>query len=315
MLDFKLSNTFEELLGQNRFFVIDDVLKNDRQLFQQLFNEGVLWNKTSFIEKDQLNECCLFLQPHSDDCALSCGGHMLLEYLKYKKRIILVTVFSNYSSSYFPYKNKVCLDHQKYSQLRKMEDMLVCDYLNAKLYCLNMPEAPLRKIGYPILQGGLFKKDYTWMDKIFLNLKKIIDLYKPSTVYLPCGIGMHCDHVILTEVAKQLSYKNNSFLFNKIYFYEDYPYCDESRFDYWRRIEQLKTQLILEPSHIDITHYFEKKAILINFYKSQFLNWPYTKIKKDIEKLAISTRIESNFIYNQKNMYSHAERTWKLQQK
>lgn len=96
------------------------------------------------------------------------------------------------------------------------------------------------------------------------EISRILELFYPSIVVIPAGIGGHIDHVTVRNVVLMLC-KNTDI---QIVLYEDFPYClDENTY-------RLSTEFIQSlgaiPRVLSIKKYWLEKIINILEYKSQF---------------------------------------------
>lgn len=300
-----ISDELAKKLISTKNILLDEISKKDLVIFQQLIQEGVVVECFNTCDVKKFSRK-LFVQAHGDDCALSCGAFLAKLHVENCSSNVIATIFSNYSSEYFSWKESIDLTNERYSQIRQMEDELFVENIKSKILFLNFSESLLRGIKYPILPLGIFKKDYKVLESIFLKIKQIVDQYNINEIYLPMGIGWNCDHQILTEVA----WKLKEYL--HIYLYEDYPYCDKNRYGYWKRLAEVNDKIKLEPIYLDVTQHLAQKASFINFYKSQFKDWKYKDIKKEITELASSTALEAKLWHKLDISFDFAERIWQL---
>lgn len=299
----------------------------DNGLLARLLNEGVIVpvKSGSSIPGNVRNKEILVIQPHSDDFALSCGA--VLAKLKFDRsyyshcHIHCLTLFSQHSHKGFPWRDKVEMSDESYSDLRAMEDRLSLDYLSGQVTFLGYKDALCRGLhpGFLFSRADIFRKDRALIPEISTRLVEIINHCNPVQVFLPAAIGWHCDHRIAymaaVDALKKIKTDNKKIL--ELFLYEDYPYCDESRTNYWARLDQLTEELHMEPLYVDISEYIEDKAILINFYKSQLMGTNLSQIRQKMEQLAESTVIEARF-HREKhpdniNNMRLAERLWQIQ--
>lgn len=291
------------------------------QIYNRLVYEGIIVKQTQLFSRkknasnSKTKENILVFQPHCDDIALSCGGTLCNWQDNKNVQLKSLNCFSQYSNDFFAWKDSISLNDKEYSSLRLNEDRSACEYLGAEHSCLDqdIEDASKRK---SILCNPhvLLKKD----KRIALVLKEKIDLIiqhkKADTFLIPAAIGWHVDHRIIHDVVLSLIKEKNINV--NIYLYEDYPYSDTNRFVYWSRMEELFSQLQLTPLYTDITDYIDDKAVLINFYKSQFMEKNlsgFNNIRETIKLLAKSTAIEGRL---QKHELSDSqmlsERIWQV---
>lgn len=309
-LPFRISEKVSSMLAHSS--VSFDVFyeAGEQALFQRLVNMGVLV-RCHTVSTRSTEGVALFIQPHSDDCALSCGGAMAHARFVLGQQVALLTVFSDYAYTYSPWHTDIKMDDDAYSAWRCREDQAVADFLGAELITFSFPEAPRRGIAYPLLRKRLFKKDLKLVDQIYCQVEAILKKQVLDAVYLPASMGWHCDHLIITAMLDLLR-SGYPMLSGKIFLYEDYPYSNQSRYHFWGRLSELQAQYKLSPCYIDMSDWLDVKATLMNFYKSQFRPWHYKEIKKSITLLAESTAIESRLMHNNHPGAFVLERIWRI---
>lgn len=298
-------------LAENTFIAREDLNQAETaSQVKQLVNAGIIVPNTRYTsESNKVVGEIMIIQPHSDDFALSCGATLAKMRAKNKNNLRLVTVFSNYSTQSFPWANRVSLDDDAYSALRKAEDQNVARYLGCPVEFLTHSDALRRSPGSSFIQrAGMLKRDYSVRAAIASDLTQLIEAHSPSKVFLPAGFGWHIDHRTVLSAGLEAAYINSR---SSVYLYEDYPYSDKCRYSYWTRIKELHDLAAIEAVYTDVIDFVETKAVLINFYRSQFVNWCFRDIKKSVYNLAEATSIEDWF---QKNMFRErtgfAERIW-----
>lgn len=142
----------------------------------------------------------LFLSPHLDDVAFSCGG-LLAQLADAGWRTVMVTAFT---ATVLPatgfalacQTDKGLGPEVDYMALRRAEDRDAAAILGvSELRWLGLPEAPHR--GYqsaPALFGGVRDGDDVWQDlaRIVTGLRREL---QPDLVLAPQGLGGHVDHL------------------------------------------------------------------------------------------------------------------------
>ena len=140
----------------------------------------------------------LFLSPHLDDAAFSCGGTVAL-LSDAGWRCVVATAFT--ASVPHPagfalacQLNKGLGPEVDYMALRRDEDRAACALLGAEPRWLGLPEAPHRGYGSA---PALFSPPRL-MDDIWRTLADEVDVLlaelRPERVYAPQGLGGHVDH-------------------------------------------------------------------------------------------------------------------------
>jgi LmbE family N-acetylglucosaminyl deacetylase len=167
----------------------------------------------------------LFLSPHLDDIAFSCGG--TLARLKARGwRIILATVFTRS----VPHPTGFALACQTskglspdvdYMALRRAEDRTFAAWMGVhELVWLDLPEAPHRGYHSP---GALFappRTDDDILPSLEDRLSLLIDTVRPDLVFAPQALGSHVDHVQLVRTLPAMDIQ-----VSQILWYRDTPYA------------------------------------------------------------------------------------------
>ncbi len=141
----------------------------------------------------------LFISPHLDDVAFSCGA-MLARLSADGWRTVLCTIFTGSVDNPTGFALACQTDKElsadvDYMALRREEDKQAARILGAS-EVIHWPflEAPHR--GYysaPELFAGVRADDEAWMG-IMKLLQELLARERPDAVYLPQGIGGHVDH-------------------------------------------------------------------------------------------------------------------------
>ena len=165
----------------------------------------------------------LFLSPHLDDVAFSCGGLVAL-LGDAGWRTVTATAFTR--SVPDPTGFALACQTDKglpadadYMALRREEDLAAAAILGTEPRWLDLPEAPHR--GYhsaPALFGPLLDADDVWRPLAALLADLVAEL-RPDLVLAPQGLGSHVDHRHL--VTAVLSLPDTQMLA----FYRDAPYA------------------------------------------------------------------------------------------
>jgi LmbE family N-acetylglucosaminyl deacetylase len=313
---------FSRLVEENRIFPAQQLEACiDKSLTARLLREGVMVPIQAGVPgeaKQNNNGDILVIQPHSDDFALSCGAAMAKLKFADGYQVHCLTLFSQHSVKGFPWRDMVKMDDDSYSDLRAKEDRLCLDYLSGAVTLLGYKDALCRGLHVEFLfsKDGIFKKDRALIPGMSERIGEIINQYNVAKVFLPAAVGWHYDHRLTYMAAvnalKEIKARNKKP--PEIFLYEDYPYCDESRTNYWERLEELAKELQIKPLYVDAADYVDHKAVLINFYKSQLKDMNFSQIKQKMVRLAEATVIEAKF--QQGNHPHHmpiAERLWQVQ--
>ncbi len=165
----------------------------------------------------------LFLSPHLDDVAFSCGG-LVAQLGDAGWRTIMATAFTR--SVLNPTGFALTCQTDKglgpdmdYMALRREEDRAAAAILGTEPRWLDLPEAPHR--GYhsaPALFGPLLDGDDIWRPLATL-LAELVETLCPDLIVAPQGLGSHVDHrQLITAVLALVDPP-------PLAFYRDAPYA------------------------------------------------------------------------------------------
>lgn len=254
--------------------------------FDAVVHFGCMPAFTNLREK-ALGARCVFIEPHFDDVAFSCGG-LLSELSQAGTDIDLVTVFTEGPSSgeqlsperLSPLARDI---HEGWGaainpyQTRKREAMDAIASLGARSHWLGLQEALYRE---PALTSpeelleleGDPQEDSSFQDvtealKEFLE-KTLGKLESPPSspsvlLFAPLGVGGHRDHSLVHRAVRDLPLKRQGIA---TWYYEDFPYTldiDALK----RRVRQLGGRW--EPTTVDVRSSIEARASLSARYATQ----------------------------------------------
>ena len=165
----------------------------------------------------------LFLSPHLDDVAFSCGG-LLAQLGDAGWRTAMVTAFT---ATVLPatgfalacQTDKGLSPDVDYMALRREEDRAAAAILGVSdLRWLDLPEAPHRGYGSaPALFGAIAGDDEVWRP-LAARISAMIEELRPDLVLAPQGLGGHVDHRQMIRAALQAAPQ-------QLAFYRDTPYA------------------------------------------------------------------------------------------
>lgn len=165
----------------------------------------------------------LFLSPHLDDVAFSCGG-LLAQLGDAGWRTVMATAFTATVLPATGFALACQLDkglapEVDYMALRREEDRAAAAILGVSdLRWLDLPEAPHRGYGSaPELFGAVLANDEIWRP-LATEISALIDELQPSLVLAPQGLGSHVDHRQMIRAVLQVSPPH-------LAFYRDTPYA------------------------------------------------------------------------------------------
>lgn len=166
----------------------------------------------------------LFLSPHLDDVAFSCGGLAAL-LADAGWHTILATVFTR---SVVPAEgfalacqlDKGLGEDVDYMALRRDEDTAAAAILGiGAVHWLDLPEAPHRGYGSAAELFGSIRPDDTVAADLAPALRMLNATHRPNLVLAPQGLGFHVDHQMVTASAQAI------FGVSQLAYYRDTPYA------------------------------------------------------------------------------------------
>ena len=140
----------------------------------------------------------LFLSPHLDDAAFSCGGTVAL-LGDAGWRCVVATAFTRSVPDPAGFALACQLDkglgpEVDYMALRRDEDRNACALLGAEPRWIDLPEAPHRGYGSAAaLFGPADPADEVWRP-LADEVAALLAEFRPDRVYAPQGLGGHVDH-------------------------------------------------------------------------------------------------------------------------
>ena len=170
----------------------------------------------------------IYLSPHLDDAALSCGGQ-IYQRTQRGERVLIVTITAGDVPD-GPLSELAQLHHDRWQleantvQGRRQEDVAACHILGAGYEHWSWPDCIYRR--HPQTNEPL----YTTVEAIFGQVhpaeqnvvvelaQQMAQLPTAPEILAPLGVGQHVDHQ-LTREAAEMNYGR----FHLTY-YEDYPY-------------------------------------------------------------------------------------------
>lgn len=174
----------------------------------------------------------LYLSPHLDDVALSCGGQIYLKSSAGEK-VLIVTIAAGEpghdirSNIARAHHEKWELDAETAIAARRAEDVAACQRLGADFLHWSLPDCIYR------LHPEQGKPLYTTEEAIFGELdssesalvedlaRQLQELPPARHVIGPLTVGSHVDHY-LTRAAAEIVFGR------RLLYYEDYPYVQRN---------------------------------------------------------------------------------------
>lgn len=172
----------------------------------------------------------IFLAPHLDDAALSCGGQ-IASRTRSGQRVLVVTVMAgdpptDTENDYIRSLHARWALERDATTQRRAEDIAACAILGADYLHWSIPDCIYR------LHPADGKPMYVSDDDIFGDvdpaeqplIDEIVHLLRAlpphETCYAPLTVGHHVDHLLVAEAAR-LAFGG------ELLFYEDYPYAQQ----------------------------------------------------------------------------------------
>lgn len=225
---------------------------------------------------DQINRQYrhVYMQPHFDDAALSCGGAIALQRAT-GQHILIVTVFggipadgtrpSGYAQQ-IQQRSGLGLDATEAVRQRRAEDARAAEILGADTLWLDYLDAIYRgSPAYYQSEESLFGRvnaGDTHLDEelsaTFLNIYERAPL---AAIYAPLGVGNHVDHQLCCSAADHLAQRKLN-----VKFYEDFPYvAQQGSLDGRQRALGIP----MEPEVVEISGTMRLKEEAVGQYVSQ----------------------------------------------
>jgi len=173
----------------------------------------------------------IFLSPHLDDAALSCGGLIRRQVIT-GTPVLVVTVFAG-EPQHVELSAYAIQMHNRWGKashpttVRRKEDRSAMNLLGAEYLHLAYADAIYRFSQDSFLYSSdqeLFGPIHPSESRLLSRLAEIIaglHTSRDETVYAPLAVGNHVDHQLVRDALLNLQAHSS-----QIVFYEDYPYVD-----------------------------------------------------------------------------------------
>jgi LmbE family N-acetylglucosaminyl deacetylase len=217
----------------------------------------------------------VFVSPHMDDVALSCGG-LVAQRAAAGDRPLIVTVFAkqpdaNLESSEITRALQLvdgtAIDAIELWRRRRSEDAAAAATLGADLLWLDLPDAAYRDGRYRSWaelfgdQARVKSEDTELADRLARELGTVWKKTSRADIYVPLGVGSHVDHQLCYSTAQALRDMGAS-----VWHYEDFPYS----LGPGARERRLDTLGLTYVSHVvDVTTELDRRLEAIACYTSQ----------------------------------------------
>lgn len=178
----------------------------------------------------------VYLSPHLDDAALSCGG-LIHQQAQRGERPLVITCFAGVPD-YHALSPFAAEQHRRWGQpvdpveKRRCEDAAALSYLGAQyqhcdyldcIYRSNPDSAEPLYASEEALFGPLCPEERGRIAELTTRLATCL-VKKATQIYAPLAVGHHVDHRFVLQAAAQL--REQGF---QVQFYEDYPYAEDAQ--------------------------------------------------------------------------------------
>ncbi len=247
----------------------------------------------------------VFLSPHYDDAALSCGG-TLAELADCGQHPLILTIFGGEPAgplNHFARDMHISWNLEPADVIthRRQEETCAADVLGVESRWLELPDAIYRGDRY-LSDDQLFGAIHPEEATLYRDIRDAIFAYlsdndiEPDTFYCPLGIGNHVDHQHVLAMARSLTYRGYDVLA-----WEDYPYAGREDVDV---CESARVRSQSEPVIRPVSdEYLDRRIRAIECYASQ-----HAVIFRELGDPADATRTWANQVGNG----TPAERFWPI---
>lgn len=189
----------------------------------------------------------LFLQPHYDDVALSCGG-TAAAWAAAGQMPHIVTVFASelvhaMVGEFAAWKHSrwQLADPDAVHAARRAEDERAARVLGCSIRWLGLPDAIYRGERYTSdasLYGPLHPEEHALADHLAEELWHLPEWRADMQVFVPLGVGDHVDHQLVFEAGRRLAACGVA-----VWAYEDLPYGIHTPAALAQRLQRLGAQV------------------------------------------------------------------------
>jgi LmbE family N-acetylglucosaminyl deacetylase len=219
----------------------------------------------------------VFVSPHPDDVALSCGA-LIASLRSAAESVTILTVHGGAGSE--PELTPYQVETLGYGEVepkptpeqamgfRRAEDEAFGRYVGATIVQLLRPDAVFRGYGDGTLMGLPRADDPAPIEELWRALAEAA----PDRLYLPIAIGAHVDHELTRRAGIALLAEPASPYRDRTRFFEDFPYSYNYGFE---RLDQLPAGALdalpgsLEPEYFDVSGWLDAKLAALESYPSQ----------------------------------------------
>lgn len=173
----------------------------------------------------------IYLSPHLDDAALSCGGQ-IAQATAAGAAVLIVTIMAGdpsggSASAYIDSLHTRWQLADDAAARRRGEDERACALLGASFLHLSVPDCIYRL--HPETSEPLYTSDADIFGDVHPSEAPLVaqlaaafaGLPAAHALYAPLTVGHHVDHLLVAAAAEQV-------WGNALFYYEDYPYAQKS---------------------------------------------------------------------------------------
>ena len=199
----------------------------------------------------------LFVSPHSDDVAFSCGGYIASHL---GPGNTLLTVFSR--SCWNASEGRQPGSLQRITNIRREEDTEFALRVGFRRVALDLPDSSARGYSQKLEYDNAPYSD-VMMAPLRRELSSALATAGPmAAVYVPLGVGHHIDHLLVRDMVTELCPSDI------LVYYEDLPHALRFAEAQIRKVAK-DVSVLLKPMEIDISNTWKTKRELVLVYKSQ----------------------------------------------
>ncbi|PID86738.1 MAG: hypothetical protein CSA11_07660 [Chloroflexi bacterium] len=170
----------------------------------------------------------IYLAPHLDDAALSCGGQ-IHQLTAVHKQVLIVTIMAGDPPAHAVHSDFVRALHERWNlkvnaeAVRRQEDMEACRILGADFCHWPIPDCIYRlhpETGQPLYPSWqeVITAIHPAETQLIQELgQKFATLPPSNRIIAPLGIGHHADHLVTRKAAEV-------YFGSRLWYFEDYPY-------------------------------------------------------------------------------------------
>lgn len=214
----------------------------------------------------------LFVQPHYDDAALSCGG-TIAAFARAGFAPAVITVFASevvdsMVGDFAAWKHArwQLTDVDQVVATRRDEDARAAAILGAGLRWLGLPDAIYRDryASDAQLYGSLHPDEMALADHLAEELAQLPEWRPGNAVFVPLAVGSHVDHLLVFEAGLRLAARGFD-----VWAYEDLPYAIHTPQGVAARLAQARGHTVEGEDRFDIAATLDAKLDAIACYASQ----------------------------------------------